>query len=62
MNFVLNKYVHSGVYEPEESKLTPLLILKYEALPDAKTIREYCIYPEYFKGFQTNLHESRAAI
>ena len=36
LNFVLMQYVNSGVEELSEEKLTPLLILKYKAIPDAK--------------------------
>jgi type I restriction enzyme R subunit len=36
LNFVLEQYVKEGVDELDDSKLTPLLLLKYKAIADAK--------------------------
>jgi type I restriction enzyme R subunit len=63
LNFVLNKYVSSGVYELDENKLTPLLILKYKALPDAKReLGDIASIRNTFIGFQAYLYANRAAI
>lgn len=63
LNFVLNKYINSGVYELDESKLTPLLILKYKALPDAKKeLGDIASIRNTFIGFQTYLYDNRVAI
>jgi type I restriction enzyme, R subunit len=63
LNFVLKQYVHSGVYELDDSKLKPLLELKYKAIDDAKkelgnikTIRQT------FIDFQTYLYSSKIAV
>jgi len=59
----LNKYIYSGVYELDESKLTPLLILKYKALPDAKKeLGDIASIRNTFIGFQTYLYDNRVAI
>jgi type I restriction enzyme R subunit len=63
LNFVLNKYISSGVYELDESKLTPLLILKYKALPDAKKeLGDIASIRNTFIGFQSYLYDNRVAI
>ena len=36
MNFVLEQYVKAGVDELDDSKLSDLLVLKYNAIGDAK--------------------------
>lgn len=36
LNFVLEQYVKEGVDELDDTKLTPLLLLKYKAIADAK--------------------------
>lgn len=63
LNFVLSQYVKQGVDELDDTKLGDLLILKYDAIGDAKkelgnipTIRKT------FIGFQTYLYNKRAAI
>ena len=38
MEFVLSKYIETGVEELEQEKLPHLLTLKYQALDDAQTI------------------------
>ena len=63
LNFVLNKYISSGVYELDESKLTPLLILKYKALTDAKKeLGDIVSIRNTFIGFQSYLYDNRVAI
>lgn len=63
LNFVLSQYVKQGVDELDDTKLGDLLILKYNAIGDAK--RELGDIPtirETFIGFQTYLYDKRAAI
>ena len=63
LNFVLNQYVSSGVYELDEEKLSPLLILKYKAIPDAKReLGEIPSIRDTFIGFQTYLYNQKIAI
>lgn len=63
LNFVLNKYVSSGVYELDEEKLSPLLLLKYNAITDAKKeLGDIASIRNTFIGFQTHLYASRMAI
>ncbi len=57
LNFVLDQYVKVGVDELDDEKLSPLLILKYKAIADAK--RELGGIPEIrnaFIGFQQHLY------
>lgn len=57
LNFVLDQYVKIGVEELDDEKLSPLLILKYKAITDAK--RELGGIPEIrnaFVGFQQHLY------
>ena len=61
MEFVLSKYIETGVEELDQDKLPELLKLKYLALDDAKkllgtidTIRNM------FIGFQQHLYEQGA--
>jgi type I restriction enzyme, R subunit len=57
IRFVLDQYVQSGVYELDEEKLSPLLILKYKALADAKTeLGDIPRIRETFVGFQGLLY------
>ncbi len=57
LNFVLNKYVGSGVYELDEEKLSTLLILKYNAIDDAKQVLgDIDLIRNTFTGFQTYLY------
>ena len=63
LNFVLNKYVSSGVYELDEEKLSPLLLLKYNAITDAKKeLGDIASIRNTFIGFQTHLYANRMAI
>ena len=63
LNFVLKQYENSGVYELDEEKLTPLLILKYHALPDAKQeLGDITDIRNTFIGFQAHLYEEKEAI
>jgi type I restriction enzyme R subunit len=63
LNFVLNKYVNSGVYELDEEKLSPLLLLKYNAITDAKKeLGDIASIRNTFIGFQTHLYAKRMAI
>ena len=38
LDFVLSKYIETGVEELDQEKLAPLLMLKYKAIEDAKEI------------------------
>lgn len=63
LNFVLKQYVSSGVYELDEEKLSPLLLLKYNALTDAKKeLGDIASIRNTFIGFQKHLYSNRAAI
>ena len=63
LNFVLNKYVSSGVYELDEEKLSPLLLLKYNAITDAKReLGDIATIRNTFINFQTHLYGNRMAI
>lgn len=63
LNFVLKQYVNSGVYELDEEKLSPLLLLKYNALTDAKKeLGDIASIRNTFIGFQKHLYSNRAAI
>ena len=63
LNFVLKQYIKSGVYELDEEKLTPLLILKYLALDDAKReLGEISDIRNTFISFQPHLYEEKLAI
>ena len=63
LNFVLNKYVSSGVYELGEEKLSPLLLLKYNAITDAKKeLGDIASIRNTFIGFQTYLYGNKIAV
>jgi type I restriction enzyme, R subunit len=63
LNFVLKQYVNSGVYELDEEKLSPLLLLKYNAITDAKReLGEISTIRNTFIGFQSFLYDNRVAI
>ncbi len=63
LNFVLNKYINSGVYELDEEKLSPLLLLKYNAITDAKKeLGDIATIRNTFIGFQAHLYANRVAI
>jgi type I restriction enzyme R subunit len=62
LNFVLKQYVQSGVSELDDAKLADLLILKYNALADAKhELGDIKSIRDTFVGFQTHLYEEMAA-
>lgn len=61
LNFVLRQYINSGVYELDEEKLSPLLILKYHAIPDAKKeLGNIASIRDTFIGFQAHLYDKVA--
>lgn len=63
LNFVLSQYVKQGVDELDDTKLGDLLILKYNAIGDAKKeLGDIPTIRETFIGFQTYLYDKRAAI
>lgn len=63
LNFVLSQYVKQGVDELDDTKLGDLLILKYNAIGDAKKeLGDIPTIRETFIGFQTYLYDERAAI
>ena len=63
LNFVLSKYISSGVYELDEEKLWPLLHLKYNAMQDAKKdLGNVEAIRNTFIGFQTYLYENKMAV
>ena len=62
IEFVLSKYVESGVGELDQEKLAPLLTNKYQSLEDAKEILgEVADIRELFIEFQKHLYETRVA-
>ncbi|MDA3942568.1 MAG: DEAD/DEAH box helicase family protein [Bacteroidetes bacterium] len=63
LNFVLSQYIKQGVDELDDSKLGDLLLLKYNALGDAKKeLGDIPSIRETFIGFQTYLYDKRAVI
>ena len=63
LNFVLKQYVSSGVYELDEEKLSPLLLLKYKAIADAKrALGDIESIRKTFIGFQSYLYQNRRVI
>lgn len=61
LNFVLEQYVKEGVDELDDLKLSPLLILKYKAIADAKKeLGEIKTIRDAFVGFQKHLYEGTA--
>ena len=62
IEFVLSKYVETGVEELDQDKLPILLTNKYQSLEDAKDILgEVASISELFIGFQKHLYEKRVA-
>lgn len=58
LEFVLSKYIETGVYELGQEKLPDLLILKYQALQDAEeALGEVNVIRDTFIGFQKHLYE-----
>ena len=61
LNFVLEQYVKEGVDELDIDKLSPLLLLKYNAIADAKReLGDIKSIREIFIGFQEYLYQERA--
>ena len=61
LNFVLEQYVKEGVDELDVDKLSPLLLLKYNAITDAKKeLGDITSIRETFIGFQEHLYSARA--
>ncbi|MBL4561547.1 MAG: DEAD/DEAH box helicase family protein [Labilibaculum sp.] len=61
LNFVLEQYVKKGVGELDDAKLSPLLVLKYKAIADAKLeLGAIKSIRETFIGFQSYLYQERA--
>ena len=61
LEFVLSKYIETGVEELDQEKLPILLTLKYQALDDAKEILGTVeAIRELFVGFQKHLYERQA--
>lgn len=61
LKFVLKQYVNSGIYELDEEKLSPLLLLKYNALNDAKkALGDISSIRKTFISFQSYLYGSIA--
>lgn len=63
LNFVLSQYVKQGVEELDESKISNLLVLKYDAIADAK--RELGDIPSIRKSFidfQGHLYDDKLAV
>ncbi|MEP6951330.1 MAG: DEAD/DEAH box helicase family protein, partial [Ginsengibacter sp.] len=62
LDFVLKQYVNSGVEELDDSKLKPLLELKYNAIDDAKReLGDIASIRNTFIGFQGYLYEGKIA-
>ncbi|PCI00967.1 MAG: restriction endonuclease subunit R [Zetaproteobacteria bacterium] len=62
LNFVLKQYVKAGVSELDDAKLADLLILKYNAIDDAKhELGDIKSIRNTFVGFQAHLYENIAA-
>jgi type I restriction enzyme R subunit len=61
LNFVLDQYVKEGVEELDDAKLSPLLLLKYKAIADAKKeLGDIKSIRNAFIGFQGYLYKDRA--
>jgi type I restriction enzyme, R subunit len=63
LDFVLSHYVAEGVEELEQTKLTPMLKLKYnDSIADAvQDLGEPSVISQTFSGFQKYLYEKEAA-
>ena len=62
IEFVISKYIETGVAELDQSKLAPLLINKYQSLEDAKEILgEVADIRELFLEFQKHLYINKVA-
>ena len=63
VEFVLSKYIESGVEELDQEKLPQLLTLKYKAIEDAKEILgKVETIRDLFVGFQKYLYEAQASV
>jgi type I restriction enzyme R subunit len=63
LNFVLSQYVKQGIDELDDTKIRDLLILKYQAIADAKkNLGDIATIRNTFIGFQTYLYDKRVAI
>ena len=63
LEFVLSKYIETGVEELAEDKLAKLLTLKYQALPDALAVLgDVKKIRSMFFGFQKHLYAGVAAV
>ncbi|MEA5078679.1 MAG: DEAD/DEAH box helicase family protein [Anaerolineaceae bacterium] len=61
LEFVLSKYIETGVEELDEAKLPALLTLKYQALPDAlEILGNVEKVRSLFMGFQKHLYTGTA--
>ena len=62
LEFVMSKYIETGVEELDQEKLPQLLTLKYQALDDAKeTLGSVETIRELFIGFQKYLYAQKSA-
>ncbi|MDQ3845856.1 MAG: restriction endonuclease subunit R, partial [Bacteroidota bacterium] len=62
VEFVLNKYIETGVEELDQEKLPHLLELKYHAVSDAaERLGGVSRIRELFMGFQKHLYEQQIA-
>jgi type I restriction enzyme R subunit len=62
IDFVLSKYIESGVDELDQDKLAVLLNIKYHSLEDAKqTLGSVANISSMFIEFQKHLYEKKAA-
>jgi type I restriction enzyme, R subunit len=62
LDFVLAKYIETGVEELDQEKLAPLLVLKYKAIEDAKEILGTVeTIRNIFIGFQKHLYDPGVA-
>lgn len=63
LDFVLNQYIKEGVSELDDSKLGHLLVLKYNALADAKkALGDIPSIRDTFIGFQGYLYGGRGMV
>tara|TARA_R110000737_G_scaffold343813_1_gene370183 strand:- start:2197 stop:2442 length:246 start_codon:yes stop_codon:yes gene_type:complete len=62
IDFVLTKYIESGVEEFNQEKLPTLITNKYQSFEDASAVLgELSIVKDLFIQFQKRLYEERAA-
>lgn len=63
IEFVLSKYIETGVEELEQEKLPILLTNKYQSLEDAKdALGDIASIRNVFIGFQSHLYENRVSL